>query len=161
MKHIGQQLFVNNLAFAALLLGLAFFSLALFVPGPIQRESYMGAEYCGSCHSADYQQWVLSPHAKAFHHLPDDKKTDLGCLSCHATGVFDSSDKIFRGVQCESCHGPGQYYAAVHIKKDPVLSKLLFMQKPETENCLHCHAIDKNLLSPALINPHALKEKTQ
>ncbi len=146
-KSSGRGAFVKKIAIGLVFGVLVVASTAWFVPGPIQREAYMGAQYCGSCHKAEYAQWAKSGHAQAFLHLPDDKKGEQACLSCHATGAFGSSEKVFRGVQCESCHGPGQYYASLHIKKDAVLSKLLFKQKPE-ESCLHCHSRDANLWSP-------------
>lgn len=105
------------------------FSLAVFIPGPVQKNAYMGAEYCGSCHQQEYKIWVESPHARA--------KTQL---------ELEKGEAIFTGVQCESCHGPGQFYASLHIKKDPVLSKMLFMQRPAENSCKQCHlAKDFNL----------------
>lgn len=92
--------------------GLALTCLAFLVPGPIQREAYMGPEYCGACHQDTYKAWQSSAHAKA-------------------------------SIHCESCHGPGQYYGALHIKKDAVLSKLLFKQ--DKINCLHCHSQEQKI----------------
>lgn len=133
-------LFVKRLVpfLAAVLVCL--FSLALFVPGPIQKNSYMGTEYCASCHQAEYQSWLTSDHAKAFLVLPKEAQTDRACLSCHATGVLGPKEGFLKGVQCESCHGPGQYYASLHVKKDAVLSKLLFMEKPNEASCKQCHS---------------------
>lgn len=91
--------------------GLALMCVAFIVPGPIQREAYMGAEYCGACHQEEYKAWSTSAHHKA-------------------------------AVHCESCHGPGQYYAALHIKKDAVLSNLLFKKE---KSCLSCHSQDEKI----------------
>jgi hypothetical protein len=147
-KSSGRGAFVKKISLGSAFGLLVVASTAWFVPGPIQRDAYMGAQYCGSCHQAEYAQWASSTHAQAFARLPDNKKGDQACLSCHATGVLEPKDKVFAGVQCESCHGPGQYYAALHIKKDAVLSKLLFKQNPSAESCLHCHSRDANLWSP-------------
>lgn len=129
-------------------------SLALFVPGPIQKSTYTGSQYCGSCHVEEYKSWVTSPHARATDMLADGDKTRLACLSCHATGVQETSQSFFKGVGCEACHGPGGHYASLHVKKDPVLSKLLFMQKPDEQSCLACHSQTANLWSPH----HAMKK---
>lgn len=144
----GETLFVKRilLIFATSLVLIS--GLAFFVPGPVQKSSYMGAEYCGSCHKAEYQQWLLSPHARATDVLPKEHLANPSCTTCHATGVFEKGESFFKGVQCESCHGPGQFYASLHVKKDPVLSKLLFMQKPSIESCRHCHSETANLWSP-------------
>lgn len=144
----GETLFVKRilLIFATSLM--LVFGLAVFVPGPIQKSSYMGAEYCGSCHQAEYAQWIASPHARATEVLSKEQQKNPACTSCHANAVFEKGEPPFRGVQCESCHGPGQYYASLHVKKDPVLSKLLFMQKPDLESCRHCHSAPANLWSP-------------
>jgi cytochrome c551/c552 len=144
-----------NLITCVLALSFAVISLAFLLPGPIQREAYMGAEYCGSCHQEEYKAWSDSSHAKAFVHLPNDKKTDLACLSCHATGVLEKNQPVFSGVQCEACHGPGQYYALHHAKNNAGLSKLLFEQKAET-TCIQCHAHDTKLS----LNPHKFNHET-
>jgi len=130
-----------NIRHIGIILGIITFCVittAFLIPGPIQRESYMGAQYCGSCHQEEYKAWESSNHAKALVHLPNNMKDNRACLSCHATGVFEKHDPVFAGVQCESCHGPGQHYAALHIKKDAKLSNLLFMRDAK-QSCKQCH----------------------
>lgn len=141
--------FVKRIFMSLLVLGLSLSVPALLVPGPVQKNSYMGAQYCGSCHQEEYTQWLSSPHANAFVHLPKVSQNDPACLSCHATGVLDKNE-VLPGVQCEACHGPGQYYGSLHVKKDPVLSKLMFMQKPNEDSCRHCHSPTENLWSAKL-----------
>lgn len=147
--------FVKRIAPILAVLVFAVFGLAIFVPGPIYQNSYMGAEYCGSCHKEEYRQWAASPHRAATDSLPVEHKENVACLSCHATGVIEAKQPYLKGVQCETCHGPGQYYAHAHIKKDPTLSKLVFMHRSENvdgkvdvKNCLHCHSQDEKIWSP-------------
>jgi hypothetical protein len=140
--------FVKRVSILAMTVVLCIFGLAQFIPGPIQKKSYMGAEYCASCHQKEYQAWATSPHAKATDSLPIDEKVNSACLTCHATGLLDKSSFVLNGVQCESCHGPGEYYASLHVKKDLVLSKLLFMERPGIKSCSHCHFSSPNLWSP-------------
>ncbi len=116
------------------------FGAALLTPGPIQKSAYMGAEYCGSCHQEQYKTWLMSPHARAHDVLPTGDKNNLACLSCHATGVSNANEPFFKGVQCEACHGPGQYYSPMHVTKDVKLSKLVFMKETDEASCLQCHA---------------------
>jgi len=144
----GWTSFVKRFCFGLFLIALSLFSVGLFSPGPIQRASYMGAQYCGSCHQEEYIAWSSSPHARAHEVLPPGKKNDPQCLSCHATGHFQKNEPLLPGVQCEACHGPGQFYAALHIKKDQELSRLLFMQRPVGEKgCRHCHSVDSKIWS--------------
>lgn len=124
-----------------------FFSLN-FVPGPIQKEAYMGAEYCGSCHQAEYNQWLNSPHSKTFSQLTEKEKTNPLYLSRNSTGFLDKVNSFLPGVQCEACHGPGLYYSPLHIKKDPVLAKQLFMQRPAADSCKNCHDASLALEEP-------------
>ena len=100
------------------------------------ENKYIGADKCKSCHgSADsgdqYGHWKGTDHAKAFEHLASDEAKKVGaqrgaenpqkndaCLSCHVTAFGLPEDKIKKGfdrslgVQCESCHGPGE----LHVK---------------------------------------------
>lgn len=100
--------------------------------GPPPTSKYIGAEKCKNCHSAEsagnqYHVWQGVGHAKAFETLGSDKakeiakakgiddpqKSDL-CLKCHTTAFGVAADLIKKGfdskqgVQCESCHGPGE-----------------------------------------------------
>lgn len=148
-KYYKESSTIVNRIFIAFCVSLSVTALlGVFTAGPIQKKSFMGAEYCGSCHKEEYKSWSTSAHAKATSILPPEKATEQQCLTCHATGMYSAKDNFFSGVQCESCHGPGQYYASLHVKKDPNLSKLLFMQKPDIQSCRHCHLKDENLWSP-------------
>jgi hypothetical protein len=95
-------------------------------------NKYIGAEKCKNCHSAEsagnqYHVWQGVGHAKAFETLASDKAKEIAkakgiedpqkseqCLGCHTTAFGVSADLIKKGfdpkhgVQCESCHGPGE-----------------------------------------------------
>ncbi|MBI2899633.1 MAG: hypothetical protein HYY17_05570 [Planctomycetes bacterium] len=104
---------------------------------------YMGAQKCKSCHEAkargaQYVKWTTTKHAKAWEALASDeakkivKERGLGddpqkidaCVKCHQTafGVKDEDcDKAFDrkgGIQCESCHGPGEKHAKARLADD-------------------------------------------
>ncbi len=93
---------------------------------------YIGVDKCKNCHQADeggnqYKHWQDSKHSKAFEALATDdakkiakekgiedaQKSDK-CLKCHETAFGLPEDAIKKGfdpkagVQCESCHGPGE-----------------------------------------------------
>jgi hypothetical protein len=101
-------------------------------PAPAKANRYIGAKKCKSCHKSDasgnqYDIWEQGPHAKAFETLGSDAAKEAGaamgiddpqkadaCLKCHTTGFGEPEDsfargfKVEAGVQCESCHGPGE-----------------------------------------------------
>lgn len=97
---------------------------------------YIGSKAC-SCHKAHISDWKLSTHGRAFETLkpgvkkrakikanldPDkDYTKEEKCLKCHTTGyrkkggfidIEKTPDRI--SVGCESCHGPGSEYLALH-----------------------------------------------
>ena len=122
-----------------------------------------------------YKIWSNSAHAKAFESLASPKSKELAatvgvsgepqtskeCLVCHTSPKYDASGKerpakmfgkkfkMEEGVQCESCHGPGEKYRKKKVKKKiakeggAAKSKtakeagLLF---PDEQSCRHCHA---------------------
>ena len=95
-------------------------------------SKYIGAEKCKNCHQAtasgdQYGVWHKVGHAKAFETLASDKAKEIAkskgiedpqksdqCLKCHTTAFGVAADQIKKGfdpkqgVQCESCHGPGE-----------------------------------------------------
>ncbi len=143
----GDTSFVKRSMVLLVTIATCLFGLAIFVPGPIQRDSYMGAEYCGTCHQTEYKSWAQSAHKRATDVLPLEMRSKPACLNCHATVASEENEQALPGVQCESCHGPGKYYEKSHMKKDEVLSKLLFMQRPTEDSCRHCHSDTTNLWS--------------
>jgi peroxiredoxin len=87
------------------------------------RAEHVGSDACQSCHAAEYQTWLDSPHAHAVKTLEErGKLEDETCLTCHTTG-FDKPGGFPAGakpdghpdlarVGCESCHGPGGEHVA-------------------------------------------------
>jgi hypothetical protein len=73
--------------------------------------SYRGDKTCQPCHPKPYQQWMGTPHARAYQTLADKGKTaDPLCLACHTTGYGAPSQAggHMENVQCEACHGPAE-----------------------------------------------------
>lgn len=101
---------------------------------PAAANKYIGAEKCKNCHAADtsgnqYAAWQKSGHAKAYATLATDKAKEYAkakkiedpqksdeCMKCHRTAFGVAADQIKKGfdpnqgVQCESCHGPGEQH---------------------------------------------------
>ncbi len=135
---------------------------------------YIGAAKCKNCHNVadngnQYECWTKSKHAEAFKTLGSDaakkmaadkkiedaQKADA-CLKCHTTGFgleADQFDKKFdktAGVQCETCHGPGETHmkarlaaAAAEENADPKVRKKVpdgeIQVSVEAKLCTACH----------------------
>ena len=111
--------------------------LCLLSQTVVAAPKYIGNEKCGSCHKIEFTSWELSAHGKAFNILkPGNRKAakrlasldpekdytgDKKCVKCHVTGYrkrggfknLDDTPEMI-GVGCESCHGPGGEYKALH-----------------------------------------------
>ncbi len=86
--------------------------------GPLSR--FVGAQVCGSCHSAQYQQWSSTAHARAFEGVAGHSGQGWpeGEIARRVTGYRvpggyrpDRTTPDLRGVQCEACHGPASGHA--------------------------------------------------
>ena len=115
----------------------------LFADRPLERQQgngYVSATACRDCHAEAYLQWSATRHAFAYQTLLNKERYfDAGCVSCHTTGFGYSTgfqigapDSRFRGVQCETCHGPGKRHVG-NPKKDNIRSG------SDTSLCLECH----------------------
>ena len=148
---------------------------------------YVGAAKCKSCHSKkqtghQFGIWTTSKHAAAFVTLEseeakefraargvDDPVQSDECLRCHVTGHGEPKERFARsfdaklGIQCESCHGPGDRHVRARLlaaddedeEEDPfageagpaVLPPGEIISVPKPESCLQCH----NDESPAYV----------
>ena len=78
--------------------------------------SYAGAESCKKCHEQEYAQWSKTAHAAAANSpaaasAPPEKKYRF-TTGAGSHGGYPAPGT--QGVQCESCHGPGERHM-----KDP------------------------------------------
>jgi hypothetical protein len=89
----------------------------------------LGPDSCLKCHESETLQWKLTPHYATFeslHRKPEAKaiadrlglrsvKRNDQCTSCHyTTQEVDGRDRVVAGVSCESCHGAGRDWVALH-----------------------------------------------
>lgn len=123
---------------------------------------YIGVAKCGMCHISPKRTWLETKHAKALESLKTDEAkkysanpdTDPNCLKCHVTGYnqpggyviptagdaqSETLAKSMEGVQCESCHGPGEKYKDIKVMKDKALAMQNGLIMPTEEVCLKCH----------------------
>ncbi len=106
-----------------------------------QRENgYTSAAACQRCHEQEYLQWSATRHAFAYETLlKKERYFDAVCVSCHTTGFgyatgfqIGEQDSTLKGVQCETCHGPGKQHVG-NPKKSNIRSGA------DTSLCLECH----------------------
>jgi len=108
------------------------------VSRPAAAQSYLGATRCRECHEFEYRVWASGPHARAQLALSADELRDAKCNTCH-TMQPGSSDERFVGVQCEQCHGGGQFYHYAYVMKDKDLSRAVGLVDPSPAHCQRCH----------------------
>ena len=116
---------------------------------------FVGAMVCASCHRGEAMgytasKWRLTGHAEAFAVLGtgaawevrslagvegDPRRSDA-CLKCHTTGDGLAPT---RGVQCESCHGPGSDHATQAAAGNPMASHAVGLTLPTRATCERCH----------------------
>ena len=127
------------------------------------RPKFIGVEGCSKCHNSEatgkqVESWKGSAHARAFETLGsatarkiaaergiDDPQADGRCVRCHTTGAgipksgfrpgFQASD----GVQCEACHGAGEYYAKIEHMISSAKAREMGLIQPSAAVCVHCH----------------------
>ena len=115
----------------------------LFADQHLERDpqnGYVSATACQQCHQQEYLQWSATRHAFAFETLlKKERYFDAGCVSCHTTGLgyatgfqIGDPDSTLKGVQCETCHGPGKQHVG-NPKKNNIRSGA------DTSLCLQCH----------------------
>ena len=104
------------------------------------QNGYVSATACQQCHQQAYLQWSATRHAFAFETLlKKERYFDAGCVSCHTTGLgyptgfqIGDQDSTLKGVQCETCHGPGKQHVG-NPKKTNIRNGA------DTALCLECH----------------------
>jgi hypothetical protein len=111
-------------------------------PEPAEGQAfYIGADACTDCHMEERAVLDGTAHAKAYQTLVEGfVEYNLDCVGCHVTGygkpggsTVTHNEKL-RGVQCETCHGPGSKHLA--SPEDPGLITL----EPDPKACVEqCH----------------------
>ncbi|OHB50128.1 MAG: hypothetical protein A2106_00420 [Planctomycetes bacterium GWF2_40_8] len=139
-----------------------FQSIEVLAKEPI-RFNYVGVGLCKLCHKDkklgdQYNVWSNTQHSKSFYTLgtPEAKEIaiNLGiidpqqsnkCLRCHSTAYAFTEEKVAEdlqiedGVQCESCHGPGEEYTYLEVMENIDKAKSNGLIMPTEETCRNCH----------------------
>lgn len=130
------------------------------------EHNFVGVDACSRCHRMDRTgnqagAWAAGPHAGAYDTLATPEAAAAGaaagvenpqeaaeCLRCHTTaaGVPDANlgegfDRT-KGVQCESCHGPGADYSGMAVMRDHDQAVAGGLVTPTEAVCTGCHNSD-------------------
>ena len=122
---------------------------------------YVGNEVCGTCHAREYKKWLGTRHSRSWVMLGMTEKADRVksyfnvksltpqnsaiCLQCHGTAADTPPEfrlptfHVEEGVQCETCHGPGEEYVPEAVMKNKQEAISLGLRMPTKEVCLNCH----------------------
>ncbi|MCK4547959.1 MAG: cytochrome c family protein [Candidatus Eisenbacteria sp.] len=125
---------------------------------------YVGVKSCRICHKSkrmgnQYGAWLKGPHAGAYATLSSEASVKIAremglktaaeeapeCLSCHSTAhglrkeEVKGALKLEDGVQCESCHGPGNDYKKLPVMMDHGKAVESGLWEISEKTCLKCH----------------------
>jgi hypothetical protein len=106
------------------------------------HPNYIGAASCLDCHPQAHAGWETTAHSRAFDRLKAiNQHNNTRCFACHTTGYgfplgfqSETTTPHLRGVQCESCHGPGGSHAS-----NPADASLKPIVTLAAEICGGCH----------------------
>ncbi len=105
--------------------------------------AYVGGDGCVQCHVPQYENWQVTPHARAYQTLVHKgSQYAVECLVCHTTGYgepggyspLQKERSTMINVQCEACHGPASRHKA---------SKSGIVRTGGRQVCIGCHT-EKN-----------------
>ncbi|RMF97416.1 MAG: hypothetical protein D6734_02280 [Candidatus Schekmanbacteria bacterium] len=103
---------------------------------------YSSNDKCIDCHSDQYEQWIETPHSRAFDALVNaGREYDPECLYCHTTGYgrdggfinYEKTPEMI-SVGCTSCHGVDKKHPNSNKEPMTVSQKI----------CIVCHTKDKD-----------------
>ncbi len=130
------------------------------IAGAPKRHNYVGVELCKICHKKkelgdQYDVWANTSHSKAFYTLGtpearmiadnlgiEDPQQSDKCLRCHSTCHALTEEEVAEdlqvedGVQCESCHGPGEEYMYLEVMEDMEDAKAMGLIMPNRKDDL-------------------------
>lgn len=126
-----------------------------------QTIKYTGSNTCLGCHLSSHPRHVarwrqikFNPLDKVKNKLQDAQKNGFNldqskCLSCHTTAFNEQTGRYLEGqVTCESCHGPGEFYAGLmaggRARDGAELARANILETRADRVCLNCHKPDRH-----------------
>ncbi len=111
---------------------------------PAVAYDLVGPDNCKLCHPQAYAAWKKSEHANSLVSLTGSFAKDGRCLNCHSP----EASRGFSGVQCETCHGGGQFYTPSYVMRDAELARDVGLTDPTPATCGRCHDAAAPSLKP-------------
>ncbi|MCX7835026.1 MAG: hypothetical protein N2450_03000 [bacterium] len=112
------------------------------------HPAYLGTDAsCNRCHSIFVQSWQQTAHATTGNRRIFNSNWLTHCNSCHTTGYelnysnggYDERPiERFDHVQCESCHGPSEFYGVSFITHQ--VHQGFIDSKLAIQSCGNCHS---------------------
>jgi hypothetical protein len=123
--------------------------------------AFTGSTLCLRCHLGSHPRHVARWRKLKFQSLDKvreklkalgEKGIDLDlaqCLDCHTTGFSAGSGRYLEDrVTCESCHGPGGFYADLmaggKAREGAELARVNLLETRSERVCLNCHRPDRH-----------------
>jgi hypothetical protein len=157
-NYLGGKMFIRLL--------IILFALPIYFISAQADHGYIGASSCGMCHKTEKQGsqlsiWEGSKHSQAYLTLQTEKADNIAkekgfttkavetpeCLKCHASGynvdasLLGKKFKVEDGVQCETCHGPGEDYKSKKVmeSREESIKNGLIVHENLQDFCIGCH----------------------
>jgi len=122
---------------------------------------FTGSKLCLRCHlsshpkhMARWRKLKFRPFDRVRTKLKSLQKTgpaldESRCLACHSTGFNPRTGRYLENrVTCESCHGPGGFYANLmaggRARDGAELARSNILETRSDRVCLHCHKPDRH-----------------
>lgn len=126
-----------------------------------ERIGFTGSNLCLRCHLSSHPRHVarwrnlkFQPLVKIRNKLKELRKSGLEldesrCLNCHTTGFNPRTGKYLEDrVTCESCHGPGAFYAGLmsegRARDGAMLARINILKTRSDRVCLNCHKANRH-----------------
>lgn len=126
-----------------------------------EQIPYTGSKLCLRCHLSSHPRHVARWRRLKFKPLDAVKSKleevkrgglvleDSKCLGCHTTGYRSGTGRYLEGrVTCESCHGPGGFYADLmaggRARDGAELARANILGTRADQVCLNCHRPDRH-----------------
>jgi len=122
---------------------------------------FTGSNLCLRCHLgshprhvARWRKFKFKPLDRVKAKLKEVQRSGLvldetRCLGCHTTGFNELTGRYLEDrVTCESCHGPGGFYAELmaggRARDGAELARANILESPADTVCLNCHKPDRH-----------------
>lgn len=111
--------------------------------------NYIGPDGCKFCHLANFNEWVLTNHSRAFKTLVEvGQEKNEDCIPCHVTGYNKETKTYkFKDITCEECHNSGDISANIAQR----VIKIIYSQENRSNEDLQNILDRMNLTTKSMV----------